>query len=78
MYGVARQQTPQARVDWELRIYNPLLWMILDWQANVVCGSFVIEVARNLVLEIGITQEQYEKWIEMEMAEFLVLLQCRR
>jgi hypothetical protein len=52
--------------------------MILDWQANVACGSFVIEVTRNLVLEIGITQEQYEKWIEMEMAEFLVLLQCRR
>jgi len=36
------------------------------------------KVTRNLVLEIGTTQEQYEKWIDMEMAEFLVLLQCRR
>ncbi|KAF8491334.1 hypothetical protein F5888DRAFT_1807494 [Russula emetica] len=37
-----------------------------------------LQVTRNLVLEIGTTQEQYEKWIDMEMAEFLVLLQCRR
>lgn len=36
------------------------------------------KITRNLVLDIGTTQEQYEKWIEMEMAEFLVLLQCRR
>ncbi|KAN0116420.1 hypothetical protein V8E52_005801 [Russula decolorans] len=32
----------------------------------------------NLVLEIGTTQEQYEIWTEMEMAEFLILLPCRR
>jgi hypothetical protein len=43
-----------------------------------VCVGLVIEVTRNLVLDIGTTQEQYEKWIEMEMTEFLVLLQCRR
>jgi hypothetical protein len=43
----------------------------------VFCLSDV-EVARNLVLDIGATQEQYEAWIEMEMAEFVVFLQCRR
>ena len=45
-----------------------------------MCGSFkfVAEVTRNLVLDSGTTQEQYEKWVEMEVAEFLVLLQRRR
>jgi hypothetical protein len=38
----------------------------------------VIGVTRNLVLDIGTTEEQYETWIEMEMVEFVVLLQCRR
>jgi len=38
----------------------------------------VIEITRNLVLDIGATQEQYERWIDMEMEEFLVILQCRR
>ncbi|KAN0119147.1 hypothetical protein V8E52_004594 [Russula decolorans] len=36
------------------------------------------KVTQNLALEIGITQEQYEVWTEMEMAEFFVLLQCRK
>ncbi|KAI0280134.1 hypothetical protein BGY98DRAFT_372360 [Russula aff. rugulosa BPL654] len=36
------------------------------------------KVTHNLVLEIGITREQYEVWTEMEMAEFFILLQCRR
>ena len=40
--------------------------------------GYFIEVTRDLMLDIGTTQEQYEKWIEMEMAEFLVLVQCRR
>jgi len=44
----------------------------------LTCVGLVIEVTRNLVLDIGTTQEQYERWIEMELAEFLVLLQCRR
>jgi len=35
------------------------------------------KVTQNLVLEIGITQKQYEIWAEMEMAEFLILVQCR-
>jgi len=35
------------------------------------------KVTRNLVLEIGITQKQYDIWAEMEMAEFFILLQCR-
>jgi hypothetical protein len=41
-----------------------------------VCGA--VEVTQNLVLEIGTTQEQYEIWTEMEMAELLILLPCRR
>ena len=50
--------------------------MILDKQADSV--RLLVEIMQNLVLEIGITQEQYEIWTEMEMAEFFVLLQCRR
>ena len=38
----------------------------------------VVEVSRNLVLDIGTTEEQYETWVEMEMTDLLVLLQCRR
>jgi len=37
-----------------------------------------IEITRELVLDIGITEEQYETWIDMEMSEFLIRLQCRR
>ena len=51
--------------------------MVLN-SAELTCADIVIEVTRNLVLDIGTTQEQYEKWIEMEMKESLVLLQCRR
>ncbi|KAH9988131.1 hypothetical protein BJV77DRAFT_1061466 [Russula vinacea] len=35
------------------------------------------KVTRNLMLDVGTTQEQYDTWIEMEMTEFLILLQCR-
>jgi hypothetical protein len=38
----------------------------------------VVEVTRELVLDMGITNEQYEIWIDMEMSEFLVRLECRR
>ena len=38
----------------------------------------IVEVTRNLLLEIGTTEEQYETWVEMEMTELLILLQCRR
>jgi hypothetical protein len=31
-----------------------------------------------MVLDIGTTEEQYETWIEMEMAEFFVYLRCRK
>jgi hypothetical protein len=50
--------------------------VILNWQADAaVC--VVVEVTRNLMLDVGTTQEQYDTWIEMEMTEFLILLQCR-
>ena len=38
----------------------------------------VVEVTRELVLDIGITEEQYETWIDMEMSDFLIRLECRR
>jgi hypothetical protein len=38
----------------------------------------VVGVTRELVLDIGITEEQYETWINMEMSEFLIRLECRR
>jgi len=38
----------------------------------------VVDITRDLVLDIGITEEQYETWIDMEMSEFLIRLQCRR
>lgn len=34
------------------------------------------KVTRELVLEIGITEEQYEAWVELEMSEFFVRLEC--
>lgn len=43
-----------------------------------MCGFVVAEVSRNLLLDIGTTEEQYETWVEMEMTDLLVLLQCRR
>jgi hypothetical protein len=43
-----------------------------------MCVFVVVEVSRNLVLDIGTTEEQYETWVEMEMTDLLVLLQCRR
>jgi hypothetical protein len=53
--------------------------MSLDKETNSVRARVcVVEVTQNLVLEIGTTQEQYEIWAEMEMAEFLILLSCRR
>ena len=41
-------------------------------------ASLFVEVTRELVLDIGITEGQYETWVEMEMSEFLIRLQCRR
>lgn len=71
VFGTARQEPPG--IDWKLRVNHPLPWVIQNRHANAT-----VEVTRNLVLDIGTTQEQYETWIEMEMAEFLVRLQCRR
>jgi hypothetical protein len=56
-------------------IHNSRQASLLDLRVFV---CLVVEVTQNLVLEIGITQEQYEVWTEMEMAEFFVILQCRR
>jgi hypothetical protein len=50
--------------------------MILDKQADSV--RLLAEITQNLVLEISITQEQYEIWTVMEIVKFVILLQCRR
>ncbi|KAF9220041.1 hypothetical protein BS17DRAFT_788122 [Gyrodon lividus] len=35
-------------------------------------------ISRFLVEQLGITEEQYRVWTEMELAEFSVLIQCRK
>jgi hypothetical protein len=74
VFGRAKQEPPG--INWELRVNYPLLWVILNWQADAAL-CVVVEVTRNLMLDVGTTQEQYDTWIEMEMTEFLILLQCR-
>jgi hypothetical protein len=37
----------------------------------------VVEVAQNLVLDIANAEKQCERWIGMETAMLVVLLQCR-
>lgn len=37
-----------------------------------------VAITRELVLDIGVTTEQYEIWIDMEMSEFLIRVECRR
>ncbi|KAI6040641.1 hypothetical protein EDC04DRAFT_2674701 [Pisolithus marmoratus] len=34
-------------------------------------------ITRSLVEQIGVTEEHYRMWVEMEMAQFSVLLHCR-
>jgi len=36
------------------------------------------EVSQSLALNLGLTNEQYDIWIEMEMVAFSVLLHCRK
>jgi hypothetical protein len=36
------------------------------------------EVSQSLALELGLTVEQFNIWTEMEMAEFSILMHCRR
>jgi hypothetical protein len=51
-----------------------------DWRQFLTDDGIlsVVEITRELVLDIGISEEQYETWVEMEMLEFLIRLQCRR
>jgi hypothetical protein len=36
-----------------------------------------IEVSQSLALDLGLTDEQYKVWTEMEMVSFSVILYCR-
>lgn len=36
------------------------------------------EISQSLALDLGLNEEQYGIWIEMEMASFSVLLHCRK
>jgi len=45
------------------------------WGTDVlICASVVTNA---LVQQVGITEQQYETWVELEMAAFSVLLYCR-
>jgi len=41
-------------------------------------GMNVVEVSQTLAQDLGLTEEQFDIWIEMEMAQFSVLLHCRK
>ena len=38
----------------------------------------VAEVSQSLALNLGLTEEQFKIWTEMEMVSFSVLLHCRK
>lgn len=37
-----------------------------------------LEVSQALALDLGLNDEQYNIWTEMEMAAFSILLHCRK
>ncbi|SRR6266702_74725 len=41
-------------------------------------GMNVVEVSQTLALDLGLTDEQFVIWTEMEMGPFSVLLHCRK
>jgi len=42
-----------------------------------VNSPYTSVVTNSLVQQIGITEKQYEIWIELEMAQLSILLHCR-
>ena len=44
----------------------------------IVSCNVCLEVSQSLALDLGLTDEQYSVWTEMEMAPFSVLLYCRK
>ena len=44
----------------------------------VTCLLNVVEVSQSLALDLGLTDEQFNIWTEMEMVSFSVLLHCRK
>ena len=45
----------------------------------VIVSRYVsLEVSQSLALGLGLTNEQYSIWTEMEMVSFSVLLYCRK
>jgi hypothetical protein len=44
----------------------------------VKCLMNVAEVSQSLALDLGLTDEQFNIWTEMEMVSFSVLLHCRK
>ncbi len=38
----------------------------------------VLEVSQGLALNLGLTDEQFNIWTEMQMVSFSVLLHCRQ
>ena len=46
--------------------------------APIVSHMFFIEISQFIALNLGLTDEQYNIWTEMEMAPFSVLVHCRK
>jgi len=47
-------------------------------QLPLVTHVTFVEVSQSLALNLGLTEEQFRIWTEMEMVAFSVLLHCRR
>jgi hypothetical protein len=44
----------------------------------MIVSRYVSEVSQSLALDLGLADEQYRIWTEMEMVSFSVLLYCRK
>jgi Ring finger domain len=49
-------------------------WSTYPWLSH----TFFLEISQSLALDLGLNEEQYGIWVEMEMASFSVLLHCRK
>src|SRR5216683_7287690 len=50
---------------------------LADGHSSDSLHEFSSEVSQSLALNLGLTDQQFSVWIEMEMVSFSVLLHCR-
>ncbi len=48
-----------------------------DIHSNDALRDFCLEVSQSLALNLGLTDQQFSVWTEMEMVAFSILLHCR-